>query len=253
MSGFVLKIIALASMIIDHVGCTYKLVFDTSMLRAIGRMAFPIYIFLIAEGCRYTKDLKKYMFRLGIFALISEFPFDFIFKNAEMAGPHPLYYFDLDHQNVFFTLFLGVLAIYLYENRKNWEGQKLPLKNPFRYWTTWAAILMGGLLRTDYGPFGVFFIVLTYSCADGCELSAARKRQILSLFIMSLILYLGLSPYYLLLIFFACLSLVCIYFYNGQRGPSLRWLFYAAYPLHLGVLGILWYFYVAPVLLNYTF
>lgn len=111
LTGFYLKLIALMSMIIDHVGAVFP-VSDT--FRVIGRLAFPIYAFLIAEGCRHTRDRQHYLVRLGLFALISEFPFDWAFGPIVGGAKLPKADF-LQHTNIFFTLFFAVAVIHIYE------------------------------------------------------------------------------------------------------------------------------------------
>ncbi len=115
LTAFHLKLIALTTMIIDHVGAVFP--FPTladSMLRGIGRMAFPIYAFLIAEGCRYTRSRERYLLRLGIFALISELPFDWAFypRSLQLQGPGIHF---LSVTNVFYTMFLAVACIHIWE------------------------------------------------------------------------------------------------------------------------------------------
>ena len=77
-------------------------------------MAFPIYAFLIAEGCRHTRNRQRYLVRLGLFALISEIPFDLAFDVILMGERFPKVDF-LRHTNVFYTLFFAVAAIHTYE------------------------------------------------------------------------------------------------------------------------------------------
>ncbi len=109
--GFHLKLIALVAMIVDHVGAAFPM---PDIFRVIGRLSFPIYAFLIAEGCRHTRNLHRYLFRLGLFALISEVPFDWAFGVILMDEKIPRIDF-LRHTNVFYTLFFAVAAIYTYE------------------------------------------------------------------------------------------------------------------------------------------
>lgn len=111
LTGFHLKLIALVTMVIDHVGAVFP-VSDT--LRVIGRMAFPIYAFLIAEGCRHTRDRQRYLIRLGLFALLSELPFDWAFDVILIDERFTKVDF-LRHTNVFYTLFFAVAAIHIYE------------------------------------------------------------------------------------------------------------------------------------------
>lgn len=118
LSSFHLKLIALSCMIIDHIG-VILLNYRVDMLNYIGRIAFPIYAFLVAEGCRHTRDRKQYLLRLGIFALISEIPFDFAFYYDARLGSFPWFENFLGLTNIFFTLFLSVACIHIYETLKN--------------------------------------------------------------------------------------------------------------------------------------
>ncbi len=105
MTSFALKIIAIVSMFCDHFGDAY--IGSFSFFNLIGRIAFPIFAFQISEGFIHTKSIKKYFLRLGIFALISQIPF-WLFVH-KFLGTNDL------SLNVFFTLFLGLLGIYLYD------------------------------------------------------------------------------------------------------------------------------------------
>ena len=103
MSAFVLKIIALISMACDHT--SYLIYGKFSFLNYIGRLAFPIFAFQISEGYIHTNNLKKYFMRLFLFALISQIPFS-LFRSSYISG------FGL---NIFFTLFLGLGAIKIFD------------------------------------------------------------------------------------------------------------------------------------------
>ena len=105
MTSFALKIIALISMFCDHFGDAFVKHF--SFLNLIGRIAFPIFAFQISEGFLHTKNIRKYFLRLGIFALISQIPFSLFSTKFLNSSPFSL--------NVFFTLFIGLLGIYLFD------------------------------------------------------------------------------------------------------------------------------------------
>ena len=81
MTAFTLKIIALLSMLVDHIGVTFPEATPFGF-RAVGRLAFPIFVYLLAEGFRHTKAPEKFLMRLFIFAIISEIPYDIVMGNA---------------------------------------------------------------------------------------------------------------------------------------------------------------------------
>ena len=189
-------------------------------MRAIGRISFPIFCFLLIEGFMHTHDVKKYALNLGIFALVSEIPFDLAF-----AGK-PFY---LDYQNVFFTLFIGlVMMIFLQKidskaqkdagawQRANWKvsvGKLLVIV---------AACAVATLLKTDYSAMGILTIVLMYNM---------RKNKMYCIGIGCAVLTL------LSLNEITCfLAMIPVHFYNGKRGLNLKYPFYAFYPVHLLVL-----------------
>ena len=131
MSSLVLKITALITMIIDHYGAIFQ--GNIIIYRIIGRLAFPIYCFLLVEGYTHTSNIKKYASRLIAFAIISEIPFDLAFFGK----------IGFEHQNIFFTLFIGLAAIYFIDNK---EG-KYSTNSAF---IIIAASVIATLLRTDY-------------------------------------------------------------------------------------------------------
>ena len=121
-SGSELKMIAIATMLIDHIAATviirvlkfggyndslYQLY---RVMRNIGRIAFPIFCFLLVEGFMHTRDREKYALRLGCFAAISEIPFDLAFNGKIL---------EVGYQNVFFTLLLGLLTMMAYDSVMN--------------------------------------------------------------------------------------------------------------------------------------
>ena len=220
LSGSALKVIALICMIIDHTAKAFysklsMIVFKIPLIikhkdlywlmSRIGRIAFPVYCFLLVEGFLHTRDKKKYALRLFAFAVISEIPWDLIHYNR---------LFDLSGQNVFFTLFLGVLGMFLYEYYEN---------NGFKQVVSLLLILVVSVfLRADYGITGFCFILMLYALHDRWLLKSVIGCGILS------------STY------FAGLAFIPINLYNGKRGfikgKVLQYAFYAIYPIHLLVL-----------------
>lgn len=208
MNVFVLKSLALVFMIIDHYGA----IFHEGILvyRIIGRLAFPIYCFLLVEGYVHTRNIKKYGKRLLTFAIISEIPFDLAFYGG----------LGFIHQNIFFTLLIGLAMMYFLDNEENYKINKS------------VVVLIGMfssiLLSVDYNFIGIIYILAFYYTKELPRLERLTKVGVI-LFLINLI---TLSP----LQQFAILALPMIYFYDGNLGPNNKFLkifFYAAYPLHL--------------------
>lgn len=286
-SGYSLKMIAVISMFIDHLGATVVLgyfyatrritvvtlesdrlmdqllvwghdnwelvlsIYDT--MRNIGRIAFPIYCFLIVEGFLHTKNVQKYAFRLGLFALISEIPFDLAFNDG---------WKDMSSNNVYFTLLIGLLVIWgisfikekcglqsrevpmelseEYEGRGGEKKQDILAKKGARIWhklcgiiTILACIGVGAfvaenILHTDYGDAGVLTIVVMY---------LLHKKSWMGYLMAVLVLTLMTNSTELI----ALLGAVLVCYYNGERGKNVKYFFYAFYPVHLLLLWLATY------------
>lgn len=232
-SGSTLKIIAMVTMLIDHIGAgfiengllpyltrTYGMkadivntwsVIDTVM-RCIGRMAFPIFCFLIVEGYYHTRDIKKYLGRLLLFAIISEVPFDLAFLGRV---------WDTAYQNVYFSLFLGLLAITICDRVKLAGGKQ--------GWLSAVALVGLGIIATvmstDYMFVAVLLIYVFYvfrqqepvrDIVGAVTLLGAGKIEIAG--------YVAFLP---------------MHFYNGERGLKLKYVFYLFYPVHILVIALI--------------
>ncbi len=207
MNSFQLKWIAIITMLIDHTGA---ILFPREMIfRIIGRIAFPIFCFLIVEGYFHTRDICRYIMRLGVFALLSEIPYDLAFHGnvLEFGG-----------QNVFFTLMLGVLMMYAVE-----RSSLIPVKIADVLLAMWAA----GFLHTDYGYKGIVLILIYYVLHE-------KKMKAVCAGALWNFTY-GIKAIQNYGVFAA----VPLAFYNGMRGPKLKYFFYIFYPGHLLVLYML--------------
>lgn len=176
-----------------------------NIMRAIGRLAFPIYCFLLVEGFHKTKDIKKYAGRLFVFSLLSELPFDLAFKGR---------LFDFSYQNVFFTLFLGLVTIAVIE----YAGKNIKRKMPAvlaKIAVAAVGMFLAVLLHTDYDAKGVAIIIILY---------VFYERRVARIVAGCLSFAWELT---------APLAFIFIGFYNGERGKQMRYFFYAFYPLHL--------------------
>lgn len=234
LSGSTLKIIAIVSMLIDHVAATVvaglirsggadsgigwlddpaALYEVYTWMRNIGRLAFPIFCFLLVEGFLHTKNKARYALRLGVFAIVSEIPFDLAFQGR---------FLETGYQNVFFTLLLGLLVILIYhklEEQRQW--------NRFLCLLFEIAVILAGmgaaeLLRTDYGAYGILAVAALYLFRGN------KGMQTLA----GCAAFIWWEPS-------AAAAFIPIWFYNGTRGWNLKYIFYLFYPVHLLLLYLL--------------
>ncbi len=241
LSSFALKIIAVISMLIDHIGAVFFP--QATILRLIGRLAFPIYCFLIAEGYAYTKNAPRYLMRLGLFALISEVPFNLAFSGK-------LFY--LGGCNVFITLFLGLLATMLFDTIRKWDG--IPTFAVFILALVPVALLCraADTVHSDYGKYGVLLIFIFWLFRENrtaailmfalCTILKYSLTSIANPDALRLFECIGNTWY----LSFAKVQLYCLLaaiplsLYSGKSGyKGFKWFFYVFYPAHLTVLGLL--------------
>lgn len=225
LSGSVLKWIAIISMLVDHTGATVVRKLASSHLstdpevyrmlsriyyymRRFGRLAFPIFCFMIVEGFFHTRSVKNYAKRLFLFALISEFPFDFALHHRQ-----PL----MTKQNVYFTLLIGLLVIWGVSLARGMIAQQLMIMA--------FGMMFAKLLRTDYSYHGVFLIEMLYVFRSLPVLQSVAGGSYMYQ-------YEGTPTQF---------AFLPILFYNGKRGRQNKYLFYLFYPVHLLVLGIIAY------------
>ncbi len=200
-------------MLIDHVG--FLLFPEYDFLRFIGRVSFPLFAFLIAEGFIKTKNVNSYLKRLFIFGIISQVPF-FIFDR--LAGVQS---FNL---NIMFSLTLGVIALLLLTSTRN------VFLKAFGIIGILAIAYFG---QFSYGVYGILTIIASF---------IFLKRRSTGLTALSILPFLETVRLFFMKIFFlqffAIFSLIPIYFYNGERGKKIsRWWFYWFYPVHMLVLS----------------
>jgi hypothetical protein len=204
--------IAIAAMIIDHAGVF--LFPQVLLFRTIGRLSFPLFAWLIANGARHTKDMNSYLKRLFIFSLISQAPYFFSLKSAGIESPGG---------NVLITLFLGLLAIKaISENRRS----------AIKITVFVLCALAAQLIKSDYGMIGVLSIVSFYLFFD--DLKRLILTQ-LAIYIWAWYLLIALGQIDLNIISImqpmAIFSLIFIVIYNKKPGPKAKYLFYIFYPL----------------------
>ncbi len=244
MTWNVVKLIAIVAMTIDHaatlpiqmflldhfdipLSVTFPII---QMMHLIGRIAFPIFAYGIAQGCMYTKNQKKYLLRLLVFALLSEIPFSLALQQSVRFGM----------TNVIFTLLLGALGCVA------WKFFRERKKSGAAVFVIAVFALLAEIAHTDYGGMGVLCVVLPYMCLPN------KKWSLLCLAGLMAFLYLittqfnsfseGIrwllldqsTVYPLLQVFFAWLGVALLTLYRGKSGNTrLKWSFYVYYPAHL--------------------
>ena len=218
LDGTTLKLIAMISMVFDHAGDMFFP--DVMWPRMIGRLAMPIFSFFIAEGFSHTRDKKKYLCRLGIFALISEIPFDLAFEGK----------IGFSHQNIMLSFFLAVVALMLYDwiqsGTKSEENHASIGKTILGVIAVAAIAALSLLLRADYTIFAVIAVFLFYVLRQKHPL----VRTGVGVAFLALTRTVG---YYCT----TGLSFIPLAMYNGKKGKGLKWLFYGFYPGHLLLLA----------------
>ncbi len=249
MTIFVLKLIAIITMLIDHIGAV--LLRSNADLywpaRTIGRIAFPIFVFMLVEGFHHTGNIRKYLTRLGIFALISELPFDMALYNsftnrnffADLKGSFTdtatlnLFLENIfSQQNVFFTLFLGLFTIYCISMIENKFKKEVLLSNLFNALITMGFCFAAVILRTDYNMKGILLIVAFYLFRGSKIMITVCLLIIIGTFYPSSNGNLNIET-------FALLGMIPIAFYKGKKGKNIKYFFYIFYPAHLLILWMI--------------
>lgn len=216
-----LKFLACAIMLLDHIGAT---LIPWGTLRIIGRLAFPIFCFLLAEGAHYTRNPRNYLLRLGIGAILSELPFDLALFGS----------WSWQHQSVMVTLLLGAMAL-LAMKRMTQPLLKILVLLLFAF--------LADFMNTDYGGAGVLMIALF-------GLTRERKYgwlvQLLGMYLICRWIIPGGAVWfigrYVFIEIFAILALIPIWLYSGKKSTSSRavqWAFYLFYPVHLWILYLI--------------
>ncbi|GKX29327.1 conjugal transfer protein TraX [Vallitalea longa] len=231
-----LKIIACTAMLLDHLGVYFNFI----ILHVIGRIAFPIFAYLIVEGFFHTKNIKKYLIRLFAFAIISQIPYVLYFNgpffDLEPANySNPILY--LQTLNIFFTLFFGLLAIYVFDKNKKMGIVVLVI-----------LCIIAQFTNADYGIYGILTIFLFYLFRGHFWKQTISYSTLTILILAKRLIKFALRNYSvfvrcfgiaLIAQIFSILALVFIYFYNGKKGKNIKYIFYVFYPGHLLVLWFL--------------
>lgn len=246
MSALALKVIACVCMLLDHIGYCIPSLFP---LRAVGRLAFPLYVFLMTEGFRHTSSRSRYALRLLLFAILSQVPFGLF------CACDPLY----ETGNVMVTLLISFCLIWLVE---------ISAKKRITQILSWVAVIavcaafLFGLLHADYGSKGVLLALVFYYFGrnKGWKAALVLLLGVFAAFFHIVLFKQGYRLFGLLLglperfsaptswewmQMFTLLSVPLILAYNGKKGwaprgkpakKALQYAFYAFYPIHMLIL-----------------
>ncbi len=270
LSSLALKVIACLLMTLDHIALlfipgekdTYTLYY---ILRAIGKISFPIFAFLAVEGAYKTSNIWKYLLRLGVLAIVLD-GFGYTFGS--------IYSIDVINNpligNAFTDMFLGVLTVYLLK-KKNWYSLlavfpvAIAVLSDIDIFQTY-----GSLFKTDWGTFSIVLFIFYFLAKELSALSIKKKNfddpsmdyevykvktdkmfEIVALITVELAFYLLWRINYSLPIIpnefvpigtYSVLASLILAFYNGEKGYQskvIQYSFYAYYPLHIIILGVI--------------
>lgn len=222
----ILKLIACITMFIDHFGAVIVPDLPVPYMadlyyacRIIGRIAFPIYCFLLVEGMQKTRNPNQYILRLGIGILLAEIPSDILFEGG----------FSWASQSVMVTLTLGAIML-LCMQKTDEEWRKLLIAIPFA--------LLAEFVKSDYGGWGIAMIA-AFALFD------QTYAQCVGLFLVNFLMDSAKVPVFgsrIPIQLFAVLAMIPIGLYNGKKlthNRALQWGFYLFYPLHLLLLWVI--------------
>ena len=232
LSGSTLKIIACISMFTDHATLIlmhryrdYLSTLDYSSImfwqklyrlgRNIGRMAFPIFCFLLVEGFFHTSNRIKYLLRLSLMCLLSEHAFNLLAASRHL---------DPGHQNVFMTLAISLLTITAIEQVKTRFREKPDIISLLSIMIASLGCLAAYFLKTDYDYRGVLAIVILYMLHSSRILTCLGTG-----------LAFAWEPW-------AITAVIPLFLYNGKRGSKRKYIFYAFYPLHIYLIYFFTYY-----------
>ncbi len=225
-----LKMIAIIAMTIDHVCDLIYPGFPAEPgaigLAIVGRLTAPIMWFFVCEGYHYTHNVKKYMLRMGVFAIISHFAYCFAFG----INPIPFSTGIFNQTSVMYPLFVAVLVMWMQDNdlpMKNW------IKNTIIFVLIWSAF------PADWSCIAVLAILGMYKKKG--SLNAQMKVMLPYVALYAVVSFLFVSKVYALVQIGVLLVYPALKLYNGEKGKVkwMKWFFYLYYPIHLIFIGVL--------------
>ncbi len=225
-----LKLIAIIAMTTDHVCDLIYPGFPAKPValayHIVGRLTAPIMWFFVCEGYHYTHNVKRYMLRMGIFALISHFAYCFAFG----INPIPFSTGIFNQTSVMYPLFIAVLILWMQNN-------DLPMKNGVK--NILIFVLVWSAFPADWSCIAVLAILEMYKKRG--NLKAQMKEMLLYVAIYAAVSFFFVSKVYALVQIGVLLVYPVLKLYNGEKGKAkwMKWFFYLYYPIHLIFIGAL--------------
>lgn len=217
-----LKLVAIVSMLVDHIGGAFFP--EAGVFRWAGRLAFPLFCYCMTVGLLYTRNIKRYLGRLAVFALVSQPFYVLAFHSRDWMVDR-----NWANWNIFFTLFLSLLAMYGFKERK--------------WWLFLGALFAVSWWNFDYSGTGIQLMLIFFLCRNHPKAGAA-------LYVLSYLpaLWSGymedplcpvLGGFAIDWTIFAVLAAPLIFLPTRSRLRIPRWFFYAFYPAHLAVIALI--------------
>ena len=221
-----LKLIAITAMTIDHITWLLFPGFQTTwyviLLHIIGRLTAPIMWFFIVEGYNHTRNVKKYLTRLFLFAFVSHFAYCLAFGISFI--PNSIF----NATSVLWSLFWAVVLLIILDN-----------ENINKYLKILLFILIFLItFPSDWSCIAVFAIIFMNKYKDNFK--KKMFYMMIATLMYSIVYFVFMDKVYAIVQLFTCLTIPILYLYNGERGKlKLKYLFYIYYPLHLFIIGII--------------
>ena len=223
MNSRVVKFIAMAAMLVDHIGMV--LFPDHIIFRVVGRIAMPLFCFLIAYGVTKTRNIFKYFLRLFVFAIVVQLWLNFVISGN---------LFEFEQLNVFFTLAIGVLTVGLIKKCRIFAIGLVCVM-----FVIMTVMIIDVFVPVDYSGAGVLLIVLFYLGLKHLSLNKAKIAAFFSLAVFNLVLEIVYGYH---IQWFSMFEFFVIVFFVDQKlkiSVYEKWAFYVFYPLHLTILYLI--------------
>ena len=247
LDSFTLHILAISFMILDHSWNVFFVNQNQIWMNLLGRLAFPIFAFMLVEGFYKTKNRSKYLKRIFIFAVISEIPFNLLVSTSVFGSPSIFF----PYNNVLWTFGIALYMLVLFEKIKNKDNLPVTVKIFGKIIISILAMFITRLIGSDSLEYGIMMVLVFY-------FFRSKKwwnfiAQVILLAWINIFLILGYNV--TLNCFgneinvssqsFAIFSLVFIWLYNGKQGihnKITKYMFYSFYPLHLLLIVMIYIF-----------